>query len=115
AMADKYSPAAMAEALTRSKGLVSIAARSLGCSPETIRQYRQRHPLVERAITDARDELVDTAELSLRKRVMEGEGWAVSLVLKTLGRDRGYVERHEQQHTGADGGPIRFLVVAPAE
>ena len=35
---------------------------------------------------------------------MNGEPWAVAMVLKTIGKHRGYVER--QEVTGADGGSI---------
>ena len=36
---------------------------------------------------------MDTAELSLYNAILRGEAWAVTLALKTLGRDRGYIEK----------------------
>lgn len=80
--------------------MVSVAARALGCSPQTIHAYRKRHPQVERACQEARDEITDVAELALYEKIREGEGWAVCFYLKTQGRDRGYVERTEQEHSG---------------
>jgi hypothetical protein len=40
---------------------------------------------------------------------LAGEPWAVALTLKTLGKQRGYVER--QEVTGADAGPVDVRVV----
>ena len=52
----------------------------------------------------AREELVDIAEIRLRVAINNGEPWAIALVLKTMGKNRGYTERHEI--TGADGDSI---------
>lgn len=102
--AQRITNQAMVEALIASKGLISLAARRLGCSRQTIYNRAKRVQKVQQAIDDAREELVDIAELKLRDKIMDGEAWAVSLVLRTLGRNRGYVER--QEVTGADGGPV---------
>lgn len=60
-----------------------------------------------RVIEDERNSLVDMAEIQLIKAVQEGNFKAVREVLRTLGKNRGYVERME--HSGNDGGPIRFI------
>jgi hypothetical protein len=99
-MAEKYSVAAMAAALLASRGLVSVAADRLGCSAETIRLYRKRHPSVEAACREARDAMTDIAELALYNKIRDGEGWAVCFYLKTQGKERGYVETVEQRHSG---------------
>ena len=94
----------VAAALEKSHGLVSFAARLLGCNRTTIYNYFEKYPHLRQIITDAGEALVDKAELAVEKAIDNGEGWAISLVLKTKGKNRGYVERIEQ--TGADGGPI---------
>lgn len=96
------------KALKETNGLVTLAARKIRCAPNTIYNRAKRVQSVQQAIDDSRAELCDLGELSLRKAVMEGEPWAVSLVLKTLGRTRGYVER--QEITGADGQSIDITV-----
>lgn len=68
----------------------------------------ERYPTVAQAIKDEREALVDLGELALYKQVQNGEAWAVTLLLKTLGKDRGYVERSE--HTGKDGGAVEHDV-----
>lgn len=91
------------EALRATNGLVSLAAKRVPCSITTINARRKAVAAVEAVVKECRAEIVDYGELALRKAVIAGEPWAVALVLRTLGKDRGYVER--QEVTGADGGP----------
>jgi hypothetical protein len=81
--------------LRETNGLVSLAAKRVPCSITTINTRRKKVAAVQRVIDECRSELVDYGELALRKAVVNGEPWAVALVLKTLGKDRGYVERQE--------------------
>ena len=94
------------ECLKETNGLISLAAKRVPCSVTTIYARAQAVQKVQRTIEECRGELVDYGELALRKAVIGGEPWAVGLVLKTLGRDRGYVERTENVVTGADDGPL---------
>lgn len=88
-------------------GLVSLMARQLNCAPNTVRSYIKRYPTLAAVVNEQREGMVDRAEVSLRKAVLNGEQWAVALVLKTLGKSRGYVER--QEVTGAENGPIKHI------
>ena len=83
------------DAIDEAHGLVSVAARRLGCHPETVRNYVKRHPTVAQALKDARDHTTDIAEQALFKAIQKGEGWAVCFYLKTQGKSRGYVERQD--------------------
>jgi len=84
--------------------MVSLAAKRLGCTYHTILNYCERHPTVMAAKQAERVEMIDTAELKLWQAIQSGQPWSIALVLKTLGKDRGYVERTEQ--TGKDGAPL---------
>ncbi len=97
-------------ALAETNGLVSLAARRLGCSPQNIYSRARKSPAIREAIASAREELVDLAELALRAAVMERQPWAVALVLKTLGRDRGYSERQEVAVTSAEAAIVLRVV-----
>jgi hypothetical protein len=97
------------QALRETNGLVSLAAKRVPCSITTINVRRKRVQAVEQVIQECRGELVDLGELALRKAVLNGEPWAVGLVLKTLGKDRGYVER--QEITGRDGNELTIRYV----
>ncbi len=91
----KYPTELIVDALLANNGLIAAAARQLGCSHETIRKRARQVKAVQRAISDGRNRLLDMTEEKLVAAIDKGEPWAISLVLKTLGKDRGYVERQE--------------------
>jgi len=99
----------MIDALRKTKGMVYLAAKELGCSHQTVYNYIRRHPTVKAEADYQRGELLDIAELKLREAVIAGEQWALQFALKLLGKNRGYVER--QEITGADGEPVKILRV----
>ena len=82
-------------------GMVHLAARQLGCAPTVIYRRLKRSERLREVLEDQREEFLDIAEASLKRKVIDGEGWAVCFTLKTLGKSRGYVERKEL--TGANG------------
>jgi hypothetical protein len=83
-------------ALRKNKGMVARAARMLRCTPQTIRYYMQRHPVIAAVVADERELFVDAAELQLHAPAQRGEAWAVCFALKCLGEERGYVEWQER-------------------
>jgi hypothetical protein len=105
---EKYTQKEMIDALTAAKGMVYVAARKLECSAQTVYTYAEKYPAVKEAMKQERGLMVDIAEIALYKAVQNGEPWAVSLTLKTIGKDRGYTER--QEITGADGGALEVAV-----
>ena len=105
----RYSATEVAQALIDTKGMVYIAAQRLGCTVETIRLYCKRYPSVQAARDAQRGIMVDTAELKLWQSIQNGEPWGIAFALKTIGKDRGYVERHEQ--TGENGQAMVLRVV----
>jgi hypothetical protein len=103
-MGYKYSNKSIIDAVNSVNGMIYLAARKIGCNPQTIYNRMNKVPAIRRAVENARGELVDISEQKLRAAVINGEPWAVAMVLKTLGKSRGYVER--QEVTGANGGAI---------
>lgn len=99
---DKYK---MIDAVLDSGGNLSEAAAEIGCSIQTIYNYRDKYPDVAEAITHAREEhdcdLLDTAEKKLKEHLEDGAAWAIKYVLSTKGKVRGYTERKEIEHSGA--------------
>jgi hypothetical protein len=108
---EKYSAAAMIRAIDETKGLLTVAAKRLGCSPDTIHRYRKTHPKIEEAIQNARNSITDLAEAALYKAIQAGEAWAVCFYLKTQGKGRGYIERTEHQLSSSPDSPLRIEVV----
>jgi hypothetical protein len=97
---EAYTVVQVVEALRATKGMKGPAARKLGCSWQTVDNYSKRHTTVARAIAEEREMMLDVGELSLARAVQNGEAWAVCFYLKTQGKERGYVERVEQENRG---------------
>ena len=95
---------------------MSLAARRLNCSPTTVDAYVKRYPQVAQALYDARRGLVDLAEAKLHAAVLKGEPWAIALVLKTLGRERGFAEPKDERPIIPMGVPVirEVIVELPA-
>ncbi len=81
-------------------GAVYISAEKLDMSPSALYTRIRKSPDL-RAVCDLfRGRLIDAAELKLEQAVKEGESWAISFVLRTLGRDRGYQDKLEVTQSG---------------
>lgn len=100
----RYTIAKVKEAIVASHGLLTVAARMLRCDRSTVYAYVAKHPTLAEAVRDAREAHIDLAEAKLLKAVEAGAPWAVAMVLKTIGRTRGYVERQEVDTLGTGGG-----------
>ena len=103
---EKFTKEQVAEAMRKSHGLISIASEILRCSDETIRTYAKRYAMVRDEIAHQRSLFVDIGEQKLWEAVNAGDPWAVTMLLKTLGKDRGYREGVEV--TGKDGAAIEI-------
>jgi hypothetical protein len=89
----KVSPQRMAGVLTEHYGIITEAAEILGCNRATIYNYVHRYPVVEAALAEGRERLLDLAESGLVEHLRERAPWAISLTLRTAGRSRGWVDR----------------------
>jgi predicted transcriptional regulator len=92
------------EAIEELRGCKARVAKSLGVSRATVYLWIQNHPEIAQAFEDIKEERLDIGESALDAAVERGEAWAVCFLLKTQGKDRGYIER--QELSGKDGAPI---------
>jgi len=99
----RYTAEEVARALISTKGLVYLAAKRLKCDPLTVNNYCKRYPSVQAAKEAQRGEMVDLAEMKLYESIKKGEPWGITLCLKTLGKDRGYVEQQKLALTDPSG------------
>ena len=93
----KYTPQQMIAAIMNNRGLITEAARELKTNPSTVWVYIRNYPEVEAAVKEARESLLDLTESMLYEHIKNGAPWAIAMVLKTLGKDRGYTEKTELQ------------------
>lgn len=73
-------------ALEATKGMIFLAAKRLRCKPDTITARARSTPAIARCLASERGKVVDTAELKLLAAIMDGQAWAISLMLKTQGK-----------------------------
>jgi len=112
-MADKkFDAETLASAINEANGVISEAARLLGCTPKTIYNYRDEFEEVAQAIEDARDnydcDTGDLAESKLRALIEEGNWPAIKFALSTKFKSRGYTEKTEIEHTGVQTINVNF-------
>jgi len=105
----RYTREQVVAALEKTKGMVFLAAKILGCSHVTVYNYAKRYKSVQQAIDANRGKVVDTAELKLYDAILAGEHWAVAFALRTIGRDRGYVEKQALDVTSG-GEPLSNVI-----
>lgn len=98
--ADQYTITEMVDALTKTRGMKTLAAKQLGCAYNTIVSYMEKYPEVAQAAVDAHENMLDAVELKLFERCMQNDITAIIFTLKTQGRKRGYIEKQEQEHSG---------------
>ncbi len=105
----KYSAEEIITALKAKKGMVYLAAAMIGCEADTIYYRAKRNKAIAAVMRSERGKVVDTGELKLFAAMKKGAPWAVTFALRTLGKDRGYVER--QEVSGPDGKKLDPLVI----
>lgn len=92
---ERYDPAAVIAAIEACKGMISAAAKMLGCDRGTITDMSKRRPEVQAAIEQANDMALDLSELALFKGIQMGEPQLIKFHLKCKGRARGYIEKSD--------------------
>jgi transcriptional regulator with GAF, ATPase, and Fis domain len=104
----KYTNAEIKNALIKTNGYITLAARMLGCEPKTIYRRLDKTEALRQTLKDIREQELDITEQKLHQAILNGEPWAITLKLKTLGKSRGYTERTEL--TGQGNKPITFVL-----
>ena len=99
-MGEKYKADEVIGAIRGTFGIKTAAAEALGCTRQTIDNYIKRHPTIARAYQEERERLLDMAESKFAQAIKGGEWAAISFALRTLGRNRGFVERQEIEQVG---------------
>lgn len=105
---ERYTPDQILTALRHARGMVTAAARVLGCNRQVIYNYKAKYPQIDEVLAEAREQQLDMTELALFRAIDQGEAWAIKLYLKTHGRSRGYSEK---QDTGQGTMTLEELVL----
>lgn len=93
---------AFLEAYSNSLSNVSIACREIGISRNAYYEWKKKYPEFAEKINEFDESLIDFVENMLMKNIREQKEASIFFFLKTKGKQRGYVERHEVEATGSD-------------
>ena len=99
------------EATQGSGGYVSVIAKRLGCSQRYVYNLRDKYATFAEALQEERTKQLDFAEGKLQEQIKASNMTAIIFYLKTQGKDRGYVERVQNEVTNPDGKPLTVKVV----
>lgn len=92
---------ALEKAIRLKRGNVAAVARGFDVSRTTVYERIKKSVKLQKALKEARETMLDNAETELYDQALDGNTAALLFFLKTQGKKRGYVERHE--HSGPDG------------
>jgi len=94
----------IAKALKLEGGLITRTANKLKVTRSAISQRIKKSSYLQEIQEESREEFLDLAESQLRKAVEGGNLKAIMFALRTLGKERGFVERQEfaayMKHSG---------------
>ena len=96
----KFTPDEVKAALEKSGGVMSLAAKGLGCSRRTVYRTVQRYPELRETIRDIEEDALDDAELGLRELIAQRDGASIRFFLQTKGKHRGYARSVELEGLG---------------
>ena len=99
---EQYTAEQVAQAIKKSRGILTGAAQALGCSRQTVDNYIKKYKTVKDAYAEARETTIDFVETKLLKNIDSGDTTAMIFFLKTIGRNRGYMERVENRNYDID-------------
>lgn len=109
----KINKNSFAKAVVGSGGVITEVAKRLHVERLTVYSFiKQNEEFAKPLLDQAREEIVDMAEGSLFTQVKNNEAWATKFLLKTIGKDRGYVEKQEIEQSGTIG-LIGYTNVSP--
>lgn len=109
----RFKPEKVIEALRATRGMVALAAEKLQCDRNTVYNYIEEYPEVKEVVESCRDKMLDVAEIKLEEAIRQGQPWAITFSLKTIGKKRGYVDKQEVSAESAQQPTIRVVFESP--
>ena len=79
---DKFTKAQIAEALTKARGLRTVAAKELGCSHNTMARYINRYPDLAETVEVSDVARYELAVSKLDEKLDLGDPWAIATTIR---------------------------------
>ena len=90
---------ALLDALEKSLGIVTTACKIVGVDRGTFYRYYNEDENFKKAVKDIENVSLDFAETKLLEQIKSNNTAATIFYLKTKGKNRGYIEKQQIQHT----------------
>lgn len=97
-------------AIENSGGIVNTVAKKLDCNWNTARKYINEWEDTQAAFQDEKEKIIDMAEGVVYNSIKEGNTQDAKWILATLGKKRGFSEKHEIEHSGPGGSPLEIKI-----
>lgn len=109
--ANRMSIQSVTDALKKTLGNMAAAANLLNVSRGSIYHFVKTHPSLKQVVIDTRETFVDNVESALYRNALNDNVAAQIFIMKTLGKERGYTEKTEIEHSGE----VHTVVRIPAK
>lgn len=111
----RYTNAQIIEALQKGRGVVSVAARALGCSRWVIDERIRKNKKVKAVYDEERQRIIEAAEDAITSIVADPKHpkqfEAARYITRTLGKDKGYTYRDEVEHSIPTPDKVIFVPI----
>lgn len=105
---------AMIEALIKSLGVVTTAAKLAGIDRTTHYNWLKEDDDYKAQVESIEDIAIDFAESKLHSQIEKGDTTATIFYLKTKGKKRGYIEKQEYGLTDKNGDDVVQIIQIPS-
>ena len=99
---------AFLDAYRANMGNATAASTAVGINRITYWRWYNSDPEFAALVDEVKEEQIDLAESELRKLVKSGNMTAIIFTLKTIGKERGYIERTETKTETYNMTPVDF-------
>lgn len=100
----------LVEAMQKSLGVVTSACKLVDVSRTTFYEYYKKDKEFKKACDECGEIALDFAESQLHQQIKDKVPSSTIFYLKTKGKNRGYIERQEHDHTSG-GEKIEGIIV----
>lgn len=104
---------AMVDALIKSLGVVTTAAKIAGIDRSTHYDWLKTDDDYKAQVDSIEDIAIDFAESKLHSQIEKGDTTATIFFLKTKGKKRGYIEKQEYGLTNKNGDDVVQIIQLP--